>query len=318
MSDAIHDLESAVAEQMSRAALEYLRLGLGIFHSFRRGDGSCDQCVIGILAVAAELIIKSHVATKSLATVYPDLHPRLRLLLSNPDSVPRFFNWKKHDIDLRSGAYRTMNFNESIECYFTLFPQMKQPLLPHLSFLGRRREESLHAVIPRVSVYDLERAAYCVLQIVLSLPDDRDRDHAWYNLSEDDRKMIADFEKRRVERVRIMMDQSRAKVADVDVHRSESLVAGDWNSHVTACPVCTSNALLSGYIELSADEDDEGPVHSLDFFATGLHCSECGLILNDSEEARLAGMPTLFDRTDEIDRWLQEHASGSECFLNDQ
>ena len=66
---------------------------------------------------------------------------------------------------------------------------------------------------------------------------------------------------------------------------------------------------------LAVSEDEEGINPSLDFFASGFHCWECGLKLYDSEELRLAGMNTLYDRSGDIDRWFTERDATPDLFI---
>lgn len=91
-----------------------------------------------------------------------------------------------------------------------------------------------------------------------------------------------------------------------------------WEHKVITCPICSSDAILSGETDVvhwNPDQYREIPPHSLGFFPDSFQCDECGLTLDDYDELNLAGISTDFDdfdRTDELEEYLaQRHGEGT-------
>ncbi|MFC1693685.1 hypothetical protein ACFL1R_09290 [Candidatus Latescibacterota bacterium] len=316
MDDYILNLKNKYSEELGVAALGYLETGLELFHKHRRSDCSCSQTALGNIGMATELVIKSYIAAKNLGCIFKDIPPEMRIILSAPESIPPFFKWGKYSIDIRSGKYETLNFDDCILCFYILFPQMKQLLLPHISFFSKCRKQSLHFALSSLNLYDFERIVYGVLQIVMSLSREETIDFSWYYVTDNDKEFLQNFESKRVERVKLTIEKAKENLGEVDIDRSESLFAHDWESYVTTCPVCTSNGLLEGYTEMAIGEDEDGSYPMLDFFGISFHCEECGLILNDIEELKLARMNILYDRSNELDRWFEKHEDFTGWFLD--
>jgi len=303
----IIDLQNKFSEELGRAAHEYLEFGLNMFHQHRRSECSCSQSAIGNLILATEMLIKSFIASKNLGNIFTDIPPEIRVILSNPESIPKFFKWRTYDIDIHSEKYTTLDFDDCISCFYIYYPQQKQLIMPHISFLSRWKNASLYRTLPEFNTYEFQKIGYAVLQIVIMLNNDETFQYSWYTLTEDDKDFLKDFDEQRVDRVELTLQQARTKTSDIDANRLETVVAHNWETFVTYCPVCGRNGLLEGYTEMATGEDEEGAFPTLDFFAVTFNCEECRLKLNDIEELKLARMSILYDRSAELDDWFMDH-----------
>ena len=316
MENSIFDLQNKFSEELGRAAHEYLEVGLDLFHKYRSSESECGQAAVGNMAIAVELMLKSFIGVKNLGNIFKDIPPEMRVFLSNPENIPRFFKWRNYNIDIRSDKYKMLDLDESIASFYIFSPQLKQLLQPHINVLSRWRNASLHGILPALNTYEFEKIGLAVLTIVTSLITDETFHYSWYTLTENDTCFLQDFEAKRKERVTIALEQAKHKSPETIPGNLEVVIAHNWETFTTGCPVCKSSSLLEGYTELAIGEDEDGPYPSLDFFATTFHCEECGLTLYDIEELRLANMNTIYDRSDELDKWFREHVDFSDLYLD--
>ena len=315
MNNYIIELKKKYTEELARSSLEFLESGVDLFHQHLNSERSCMHIAISTLSAGLELALKAYVAEKNLGAIFKNIPAEIRVLLTCPESTPYFFEWRKFEPDIRTDKFDTLDLNECISCFFIFFPHMKQLLLPHINFLKKWGRASFHNVLSRVELYDLQRTGYAVLQIVSLLNGDDSTHLVYYSLTDRDKKFIDTFEKVRIERVKLAIDQANANAYSLDTGSMEAVVPHGWDSFVTQCPVCGYNGYLSGYSEIAVGEDEEGPRPSLDFFATTFECDVCGLKLNDIEELKIANMAILYDRAEDIDRWFHEHSDFSDWYL---
>jgi len=316
MKQYVSVLQGRFSEELSRAAHEYLETGLGGFHDNLEMDSSVSQATLGNIAVGLELLLKSYIASKNLSNIFRNMPPDIRLFLSNPESVPAFFKWRNLAVDIRMNAYETISFSDCINCFYMLFPHLKQLYMTHMRVLVKMSAQCLHSIMPPLDRFAAERIGYVVFGVVSTLGTDESFTNLWYTMSDEDTSFIKKFERRREERVALGIEQAKRISGDKAHETVRTVIAQDWNALVIECPVCRFNGLLDGYTELAMSEDEEGTFPSLDFFASGFHCEECGLTLYDSEELRLAGMNTLYDRSDDIDRWFTERDTSFDLFTD--
>ena len=275
MDNYVLDIQKKFSEELGRAAHEYLEIGLDMFHNYRRSKCSSEQVAVGNLATAVELMIKSFIASKNFGCIFKGIPPELRVLLSNPESIPQFFEWRNYDIDIHSDKYETLDFNDCIASFYIFFPQLKQIFMPHINFLSRWKNASLKGTLPAFNMYEFERIGFAVLNIVISLINDNSFPYSWYTLTDDDKNFIQDFESKCKERVQLAIIQAKQNMSKITSDQIGVIVANNWETLTFACPVCKINGLLKGYTELSIGKDEDGPYPALDFFATSFHCEEC-------------------------------------------
>lgn len=302
-----HDFRRA----LKHAALGYLKAGLGLFHKERVSYPSSPQVALGNLSIAVELMLKTFIAEKSLLLLFKNVPLELRCLLECPDSIPKAFNWRQYDIDVRSSAYKTLELDECISCFYIFCPELRQSLQPHLRLLSRCRNLSIHSALPSFQKYELDRTAYLALQLFLKLDEKQAFRYTSYFLTQEDKKFLETFQDERIERVQKAIQMAKEKSRKIEGGRSYILI-DSWENYVTSCPICGSDGILDGYTELSGEMDEDGLSNPfLDFFATAFHCDDCGLSLEDVEELELAGMEIHYDRSSELDKWFSELESES-------
>ncbi len=301
------ELKRRYVGALGRAALQYLECGLDLFHRHLRSESDSGQAAFGNLAVGLELTLKCYLAEKNLGAVFREIPPEVRALLSAPERAPEFFRWRGTPVDLSAPSFRTIGMDACIAAYAVFLPHMKQPLLPHLEFVARGRDIALHAVPGTLGTYELERAGYAVLQVVQSIEQDPAFGHIAYSPREEDRRFLERFSLKRAERVALALEQARFALSEPAPDRRAE--TSGWDALAGECPVCHTPGALRGYTELSVGRDEDGPAPGLDFFAVSFSCFRCGLTLHDSEELKLAGMGTLYDRSGDMDAWFAEHGS---------
>ena len=315
MDNYILELKNKISEELSRAAHEYLENALNMFHKHNRLEYECSQAAIGNLVIAMELLLKSFLTTKNLSIIFKDIPSEIRIILSSPEIIPKFFEWRSFDVDLRSYKYKMIDFDECIAGFYIFFPELKQLLMPHINFLSKWRHTSLHGFLLPLHKFEFERIGFAVLSVIISLINDHSFHYSWYILTEDDKSFLRDFESKRNERVTMAVERAKNKSSETSSDHLDVIVAHNWETFPTNCPVCDFIGLLTGYTELALAEDEDGSSPTLDFFAITFTCEECGLSLNDIEELKLAGMNTLYDRSNDLDKWFKEHEDSSDLYL---
>lgn len=315
MNNYIIELKKKYTEDLGRSSLEFLDTGVDLFHRHLNMESSCMHIAISTLSAGLELALKAFLAEKNLGTIFKDIPAEMRVLLTCPESIPNFFEWRRFDPDIRSDKHETIDLNDCISCFYIFFPHIKQLLMPHINFLLRRKSTSFRNIITQVEIYDLQRTGYAVLQILSLLGGDDSSRLFYYSLNDRDKKFVDTFEKIRIERVKLAIDQANESAYSLNADSAEAVITHGWDSFATRCPVCGYNGYLSGYSEIAIGEDEEGPKPSLDFFPTTFECDVCGLKLNDIEELKLANMGILYDRSEDIERWFHEHGDFSDGYL---
>lgn len=301
-------MKKTYTNELGRSAVQYLKAGLDLFHKQRQSYYAQPQIALGNLAIAVELMLKTLIAKNNLGLILNKIPLELKVVFSCPESIPESFKWRRYDIDLRSFAYKTIELNECISCFYIFFPELKQTLQPHLKFLSNFRNMSLHSALPSFQQYELDRVAFLSLQIFKILRDNKILEIFAYLPSEKDSKFLDDFKAERIERVKKIIEKAKEKSRKIS-HKGSAVIldpAGIWDAYVFTCPICDSDGILNGYTEDDLVEDEDGFVPILGFFADAFNCDECGLSLEDVEELELAGIDTHHDRSDDQDRWFAE------------
>jgi len=318
MKDYISQLQEKFSEHLGQTAQEYFTNGMNIFHHYREHDSDHAQAAVGMVTIGVEFYLKSFLAHRNLTNIFSEIPQEMRILLSKPESVPRFFKWRNVAFDIHSESLKMIGFEDCMSSFYVFFPHLKQLLLPHATVLAKLRFPSLHGIVPALDGFTLDRAGYTVLSIVEALNNEETFPHSWYSLTEEDKTFLRETGQKRRHRVKQAIaraKESSREILDEPVHSAGS---SGWDTLGTLCPVCRAGSILSGYTELAVAEDEDGPYPTLDFFATGFRCDECRLVLFDYEELRLAGMNTLYDRTADIDTWFRESGGLSDWELSQE
>ena len=91
MSDPLADIQQQYSMQLEQASYGYLMAGLGQFSSERKQRSYAGgQSIVGNLAIAVELMLKSFLANRSLLVLFKSVPVEIRVLLTNPDSLPAY------------------------------------------------------------------------------------------------------------------------------------------------------------------------------------------------------------------------------------
>jgi len=310
MESCIATLQKNTAGHLEDAALGYLSVAL----DRKRFFCTTIQVTVGILGIAIELMLKSLIARHSLTLLYKDLPLALRTFFAAPEKAPCDSEWQRHDIDLRSGAFKTLELHECISVFYLLFPRMKPQLQSHLKFLTGSRNAALHSIFPHFHAYELDRTRYVALKLYELLMELKGKD-AWtvtVRCPVDPKRAanwISEFEKGRVDRVHKSLAAAKQKAKTIATSVELDPKDCDWDEYVAQCPICKNDARLTGDTVFVPDFDRDGTPEGghLEFQGASFECYACGLKLNDPDEMHLAGVDTGYDRSDEMDAWAEAY-----------
>lgn len=303
-------VQDRMQRELARSAVSYLHVGLELFHREYGSSFARIEPAIGNLAIAVELMLKTLLVKQNPLLLFRDLPLELRVLFACPNAVTKdSFNWRAYDVDLSAYGYKTVELDELISTFFLFFPSQKQVLRPHLRFLSRCRNASVHLSLPSFQTYEFERTAYVALRVYLIL---RDYDSGLfgptcYHMDKRDEAFLSKYDTERTERVRKKIEKAREHAKQIEARNVWVSVDG-WEVYVTECPVCRCDGVLTGETRVEADTDEEGSAHPyLVFLADTFKCEECGLSLDDANELQSAGMGLFYDRPEsDMDKWVAE------------
>jgi hypothetical protein len=220
-------------------------------------------------------------------------------MLTYPESLPDSFTARQYANELRSFSYGTIELNQAISYFYQFFPDTKQELKPYLSLITAARNVSVHGALPSFQRYDLEKVAY-LSTCLFAFVSERNLFNGFYVWFEKETQdFIRNYQEERIGRVRDAIAAAKTKSKAIKHYGSYVSQPSEWERYVIECPICGSQALAHGDTTESTDED--GP--ALWFLANYFSCEECGLELNDTEELKLAGIDTGYDRTVEFSKW---------------
>jgi len=304
-------VQKQLANAFEKAALGYLILGLKNFFSEQKQPSYVGhQATIGNLAIAVELMLKSYIVRKNLLLLFKNLPVEVRVLMTNPESLPDSFNWQSFEIELRAASYQTIGLDECISLFYLFFPEQKKILKSHLKFLAKLRNASVHSISPDFQQgYEVNRVAYAALLVSTAL-----KDELFFigNINKRFPEIVAflkEFQEELIERVHKSIEAAKEKAKRLPAKRevTRQVSIDYWTQAVTECPVCGNLAILNGTTEKitwvrRGDEEINEP--GLWFEPENFICSECGLSLDGYDEMKLGGIDldsSEFDRTDDLD-----------------
>lgn len=306
-------VQKQMQKDLARSAAGYLKVGLDLFHREYSSSFACIEPAIGNLAIAVEMMLKVLLVKQNPLLLFRDLPSELRVVFTCPDAVEQgSFNWRAYDVELRTHKYKTVELDELISTFFLFFPSQKQILRPHLRFLSKCRNASIHLSLPSFQTYELERTAYVALQVFQAI-----RDHhsdlpwlGWYYLTDRDKEFVSKYDTQRTDRVRQKIERAKERAKAIEA-QSVSVVVDGWEASVTTCPVCGCDGVLTGETDVEVDIDEDESAHPyLVFLADTFECGECGLSPDDAGELQLAGMDVAYPRSEsDMEKWLDEMAA---------
>ena len=302
-----HSITRYLYEEFEKSAIAYLRTALEMFHKMRKLSDVNSQPSIGNLGITIELMLKTLIVKHNPILLFKGLSDEIQTLFVCPESLPKNFNWRPFDIELRSFKYKTKELDECISLFYVLLPEHKQELHAYFKLCALCRNASVHSVMPSFQRFELERLGFLTLRLFNILDDKKNVYGYQYLLTEDDKQFLAEFKNERIDRVKKIIEDAKEKSKHITTCRASTSVDG-WESYVIECPICGADAILTGYTEIQFENTPDGypPDASLDFFADSFECDDCGLKLNDSDELKLASIDLHYDRSDELEHWYED------------
>ncbi|MFA5315806.1 MAG: hypothetical protein WC369_00070 [Dehalococcoidales bacterium] len=304
-----HSITKYLYEEFENSAIAYLRTALEMFHKARKTSGMNSQPSIGNLVITIELMLKTLIVKHSPALLFDGLPDEIQALFACPGSLPKDFNWRPFDIELRSfNKYKTKKLNECIPLFYILLPQHKQELYSYFKLCSLCRNASVHAVLPSFQRFELERLGFLTLRLYGILVNTKNMYKYSYYLTENDKQFFLTYKSERIELVKKKIEEAIEKSKHITTGRA-SLSTEGWEFYSTECPICGGGAVLTGYTEIQYDiiSEESPPDENLDFIADSFECDDCGLKLNDSAELKLARIDLHYDRSDELEQWHEDN-----------
>jgi len=190
-------------------------------------------------------------------------------------------------------------------CFYLFFPDKKQEFKHYFSSLAAIRNRSVHGSVPDFQKYELEMLAYFSTKLFLFVKEMKIHKYYHFSTSTKTENFLQFYEEEKVKKVKKAIEAATKKAKSVTIDYSGSFF-DSWDWMNLQCPICGSDAEVSG--ETEAQEDEDGV--NLNFNCETLTCSECDLVLEDYEELELAGMETSVDRSEDLYQWMEEQYGG--------
>ncbi len=294
-------LTDGISRDLSKSACSYYRIGIEQFHESRSKSWVDFQPAVGNLAISVELLLKSIVARKAISQLYTNLPEEAKLLLNYPESFAGGHNSMAIASDLRAFAYKTIELDKCVALFWLFYPDSKQEYKQFFFSLSAIRNVSVHASIPDLRKYELERLAHYSTKLFVFVKESRIHPFFFF-LSDDTTDAFMDqYRDDKVKKVKKAIQEAMDVVKKGELADSSALT-DDWDSMVTTCPVCDSDAIVSGETEEGAGENEL----TLWFQPASFRCDSCGLVLEDYDELGYAGLRESLERVGDVDRWIGE------------
>lgn len=187
MKEYFDNIRNQLRRELAGSAVGYLRVGLDLFHKERSSSYPSIQPAFGNLGIAIELMLKTYLVKNNPSLIFRDLPLDLQIIFACPEAELPGFNRRVHNVNLTSFNYKTAELDECISSFFVFFPESKQMLKPYFRYLSRSRNLSVHASLPSIQYYQLERTAYLALQLYDKLEKLNTFKYHFYFLTEADK-----------------------------------------------------------------------------------------------------------------------------------
>ena len=304
-----------IQEGIKRNARSYLELGLKTYKELKPKryqswdvSGIQFQTVIGNLSISIELMLKAIIAKECFPFLYSSLPRDFLLMYNYPNKISDKSYFFINDLTSFAGNFKTIEFKEATTIFYELYPDQKDNFKPYFEILPQIRNNSIHAFLPNREIFNLDRIVYISLSLFQFLLD-----KALYTLDPFDdgneyKRLIERCEMGMVETVAYKIKKAKEN-SKREPLRKKPLV-NCWDKVIVPCIICQSDAYVKGYCDFRPvqiyDEDENDLTFDLylDFFATGFECEACELNLTDKKELDLTSIDTFYDRSHEVDNWL--------------
>lgn len=283
---------------------EYFKVGLENFHRSRNYNKSLAQVSMGNLSISIELMLKACIALKCPRYLFSNLPLEIELKLSYPDNFPNLNIMQKREIE--NFGFKSQSFTDSIAIFYLLFQKEKKKLRPYFSVLNYIRNTAVHSASDNFQRIDLERLAYLSIYLSKFLKTETVFEPYSFRITNKDNEFYASYDENRTERVKKIIEIAKQNAKKI---KEKNFIVTDetWETRITECPTCKSDAILEGYCDFYYDKTYDGADAFLTFIGESFNCDECKLELFDQTELTLAGIEKDFDISDEIPEYLQEN-----------
>ncbi len=302
----MREVQEEIVRSLRDAAMGYGNAGLALLEG-RNSIGANRQAAIGNLAIAVELLLKCWIANTHLLLLFRDVPLQVKCALTAPETIPSVARLAPHVVDLRSCAFRTVEFREAVGLVPLLSPELARRLGAHLRFLVENRNTCVHSALPSFRGYEAQRAAFVFLSLFKHVQQHEPDLLRYCRLGDEeaDNAFLARFEEERIARVHRAIEAAQAKAKKVEIPNSMSV--DSWEATVISCPVCRSDAVLLGDTQPDGEVDEDGSLlPGLTFVGVAFECEACDLQLKDYDELVIAGVDPVIDRSSELDRWYAQ------------
>lgn len=262
---------------------------------------------IGNLAIAVELLLKSVVASRAIRQLYTNLPDEAQVLLSYPESLPEHHKPQLYIRDMKSFVYKTIELDKAVTLFNMFFPEKRQEFKQFFTSLATIRNVSVHAAVPDIQRYELERLAYFSTRLFEFVKENKVHKRFVFKPDNQTQAFLGRYADDEISKVKkkIKEAEKRAKAAGFKaIHRWPT----GWDEFGAECLVCGEYGVTSG----ETLDEIEGDDWSLIFECYSFTCDSCGLDFSHYDEMSLAGMETHMDRSDEAEEYLAEFHSYEE------
>lgn len=305
--DEVEKLKSTISWQLQTSAFSYYKIGMDAFHQ-SKDDWSTFQPAIGILSISIELILKAMICKKSIGMLYSNLTEEAKMLLCYPDAFTGEHDLQRCLMDIKSSRYKSIELSKAISLSYNIFPSLKQNYRFFLKFLSEIRNNSVHLTVPNFQRYQLERIAYYTTKLFITIDKlNLFNSYHFFHPSEKTKVFLDSYKESKIRKVEQSISSAKEKIKKGDIGEQgcdEGVFPEKWQIMCGECPVCGLTAKFFGDTSDILYKNFLPP--DLIFSCESFECEACGLILDDLEEIKLAGLETEFNRSDEAEEWAYD------------
>ena len=288
-------------KDLSGAADAFLKAGLQLFHT--RASQAQGQVALVNMSIGCELLVKAFLSRFNIALIISDLSPEDTITFLAPDKIPHSKR-SNSTIKLKFRDFKSKEFADCLSMLYALRPEIKEIYGSSLRRIVKARNSGVHSTIASHNIHDVDRAAHVVLKLQECIGKEAE---SYFVPSKDDNRFLEQFNATRAENVKKVLEAARQNF-QLSTFKEIDIVSGGWEEENEACPICGCDGILSGTteyeVEMSAPDDID---EYLTFYASSFFCDACKLDLQDEEEMRLAGLETVYDRSEDLAKWHFEN-----------
>ena len=252
----IDKTKNEISHNLLLASSCYTRAGMGLM--FGNQSGGNTQAAIGNLAIATELLLKAYIAQLDLSLLFNNIPAEMICALAVPQAMPESFRVSPYLIELKSGAYKSLELDEVISRFYFFYPNLKKQFGAHFKFLSKQRNICVHSVHPSYQEYEFERTAFLLLSLVKCIEMAKVDLIADYNWGDEAKNnyFLERFDEKRIKRVQGMVECAKKKAKDLA--ERVLLEPEEWDWYPIECPICGSSGKLWGETQEQVDCDEDG------------------------------------------------------------